>query len=47
MVAEIEKLIAARFRQHSNAEVIVSMPGLGPILGAEFVAATGGANPQR
>ncbi|MFF3245894.1 IS110 family transposase [Streptomyces sp. NPDC002870] len=41
-VAEIEKLIAARFREHPNAEVIVSMPGLGPILGAEFVAATGG-----
>ncbi|WP_190094927.1 IS110 family transposase [Streptomyces melanogenes] len=41
-VAEIERVVAARFQDHPDAEVIVSMPGLGPILGAEFVAATGG-----
>lgn len=32
-----------RFREHPDAELIVSMPGFGPILGAEFVAATGGS----
>ncbi|MEV7238641.1 IS110 family transposase [Streptomyces sp. NPDC051020] len=41
-VAEIDKLIEARFRQHHHFEVITSMPGLGVILGAEFLAATGG-----
>ncbi|MFF4214179.1 IS110 family transposase [Streptomyces sp. NPDC001796] len=41
-VAEIDKLIEARFRQHRAFEVITSMPGLGVILGAEFLAATGG-----
>ncbi|WP_406395100.1 IS110 family transposase [Streptomyces sp. NBC_00882] len=41
-VAEIDKLIEARFRQHRDFEVITSMPGLGVILGAEFLAATGG-----
>ncbi|MGP4053150.1 IS110 family transposase [Streptomyces sp. 2A115] len=41
-VAELDKLIEARFRQHRDFEVITSMPGLGIILGAEFLAATGG-----
>jgi transposase len=41
-VAEIDKLIEARFRDHDHAEVIASMPGIGPLLGAEFLAATGG-----
>ncbi|MFD7541996.1 IS110 family transposase [Streptomyces sp. NPDC059819] len=41
-IAEIDKLIAARFRDHDLAEVIVSMPGIGPLLGAEFLAATAG-----
>ncbi|WP_327415308.1 IS110 family transposase [Streptomyces sp. NBC_01233] len=41
-IAEIDKLIAARFREHDLAEVIESMPGIGPLLGAEFLAATGG-----
>jgi transposase len=41
-VAEIDKLIEARFREHHDFEVITSMPGLGVILGAEFLAATGG-----
>jgi transposase len=38
----MDKLIAARFREHEHAEILASVPGLGPILGAEFVAATGG-----
>ncbi|MDT0443757.1 IS110 family RNA-guided transposase [Streptomyces johnsoniae] len=41
-IAEIDKLIAARFRDHDLAEVISSMPGIGPLLGAEFLAATAG-----
>ncbi|MEH0636846.1 IS110 family transposase [Streptomyces bottropensis] len=41
-LAEIDKLIAARFREHELAEVIESMPGIGPLMGAEFLAATAG-----
>ncbi|WP_075737842.1 IS110 family transposase [Streptomyces acidiscabies] len=41
-ITEIDKLIAARFREHELAEVISSMPGVGPLLGAEFLAATAG-----
>ncbi|MCQ4042739.1 IS110 family transposase [Streptantibioticus rubrisoli] len=41
-VAELDRQIEARFRDHHTFEVITSMPGLGIILGAEFLAATGG-----
>ncbi|WP_456115000.1 IS110 family RNA-guided transposase [Streptomyces ferrugineus] len=41
-IAELETLIEATFRQHPHAEVIRSLPGMGPRLGAEFIAATGG-----
>lgn len=41
-VAELDKAIEARFREHRDFEVITSMPGLGVILGTEFLAATGG-----
>ncbi|MFI5877351.1 IS110 family transposase [Streptomyces sp. NPDC051445] len=41
-VAEIDKAIETRFREHQAFDVITSMPGLGVILGAEFPAATGG-----
>ncbi|MFF7146439.1 IS110 family transposase [Streptomyces nodosus] len=41
-ITEIDKLITARFRDHELAEVISSMPGIGPLLGAEFLAATAG-----
>ncbi|CAM5585600.1 IS110 family transposase (plasmid) [Streptomyces viridifaciens] len=41
-IGEIDKLIAARFREHELAEVIASMPGIGPLLDAEFLAATAG-----
>jgi transposase len=36
-------LIEGRFRHHELAEVITSMPGIGVVLGAEFLAATGGS----
>lgn len=38
----LDKLIADRFREHELAAVISSMPGIGPLLGAELLAATGG-----
>ncbi|MFF3404600.1 IS110 family transposase [Streptomyces sp. NPDC002659] len=41
-ITETDKLIEGRFRQHRHAEVITSLPGIGPLLGAEFIAATGG-----
>ncbi|WP_420031387.1 IS110 family transposase [Streptomyces sp. cg28] len=41
-VSDLDKAIEARFRAHRDFEVITSMSGLGVILGAEFLAATGG-----
>lgn len=41
-IAELDALIKARFREHPHAEIIRSMPGMGTLLGAEFIAATGG-----
>lgn len=41
-LAETDSAIEGRFREHEHAAVITSLPGLGPLLGAEFIAATGG-----
>ncbi|MFE5542175.1 IS110 family transposase, partial [Streptomyces sp. NPDC056519] len=41
-IAELDALIESRFREHPHAEVIQSLPGMGKLLGAEFLAATGG-----
>jgi transposase len=41
-IKNITKLIAERFRTHAQAEIIESLPGLGPLLGAEFLVAIGG-----
>lgn len=41
-VAEIEKRIENRFREHQQAEILLSMPGFGTLLASEFLAATGG-----
>lgn len=41
-LAIIDKLIANRFRTHRHATIIASMVGIGDLLGAEFLAATGG-----
>ncbi len=41
-IADIDAKIAARFGEHRHAEVVLSMPGMGPLLGAEFIACTGG-----
>lgn len=36
-----DKQIAETFRTHPQAQIIESLPGIGPILGAEFVVAVG------
>ncbi|MFG6294128.1 IS110 family RNA-guided transposase [Streptomyces rochei] len=41
-VAELDARIGVRFRQHRDAEIILSLPGMGTTTGAEFIAATGG-----
>lgn len=41
-IADTDEMIEARFLRHRHAETILSMPGFGPRLGAEFIAATGG-----
>jgi transposase len=41
-IAENDELIEERFRRHRHAEIILSMPGFGVVLGAQFLAATGG-----
>jgi transposase len=51
-ISEIDTLIESRFRQHKHAEVILSLPGFGVLLAAEFLAITGGnmtafASPDR
>src|SRR5207249_8879981 len=37
------KVITRRFREHPQAVIIESLPGMGPILGAEFLVTTGGS----
>ena len=51
-IGDTDAMIEERFRRHRHAEIILSMPGFGIILGAEFLAATGGdiaafGNPDR
>jgi transposase len=51
-IKHTDKLIEGRFHRHDAASVILSMPGIGILLGAEFLAATGGdmaafASPDR
>jgi transposase len=41
-IGDTDAMIEERFRGHRHAEIILSMPGFGVILGAEFIAATGG-----
>lgn len=41
-IAVIDVQITLRFREHRHAEVVLGMPGMGPLLGAEFIACTGG-----
>jgi transposase len=41
-VKDTDKLITSRFRGHPQARIIESLPGMGPILGAQFLVATDG-----
>ncbi|WP_051866547.1 IS110 family transposase [Streptosporangium roseum] len=41
-IKDTDKLIAQRFRTHPQAHIIESLPGMGPLLGTQFVVATGG-----
>lgn len=41
-IGDTDAMIEQRFRRHRHAEIILSMPGFGITLGAEFLAATGG-----
>lgn len=41
-IGDTETMIEDRFCRHRHAEIILSMPGFGIQLGAEFLAATGG-----
>ncbi|WP_251021249.1 IS110 family transposase [Streptomyces sp. ISL-98] len=41
-ISEMDKLIEGRFREHELADIVQSVPGIGAILGAEFLAAVGG-----
>jgi transposase len=41
-IGDTDAMIEERFHHHRHAEIILSMPGFGVILGAEFIAATGG-----
>jgi transposase len=41
-IGDTDTMIEDRFRRHRHAEIILSMPGFGITLGAEFLAATTG-----
>ncbi len=40
-IARIDKQITTAFRTHPQAAIVESMPGIGPILGAELLVAAG------
>ena len=40
-ISELDARITSTFRGHPQAEIIESLPGMGPILGAELIAAAG------
>ncbi|GHE49425.1 hypothetical protein GCM10017771_70870 [Streptomyces capitiformicae] len=42
-IAETDRLIEDRFREHELADIVLSVPGIGTVLGAEFLAAVGGS----
>ncbi|MEU5646977.1 IS110 family transposase, partial [Streptomyces milbemycinicus] len=41
-ISEVDKLIEGGFHEHELAEIVLSVPGIGTVLGAEFLAAVGG-----
>jgi len=43
-IKDIDSRVTTTFRAHPQAGIIESLPGMGPILGAELIAATGDLN---
>lgn len=43
-IKELDSRVTTTFRAHPQAEIIESLPGMGPILGAELIAAAGDLN---
>jgi len=43
-IKELDARVTATFRSHPQAQIIESLPGMGPIPGAELIAATGDLN---
>lgn len=41
-LAELDALISEKASEHRHTEILLSMPGFGPVLSAEFLGATGG-----
>jgi transposase len=41
-IDDLDAQIEIRFRRHEHAGLLLSLPGFGPLLAAEFIAATGG-----
>ncbi|MET4095247.1 transposase [Arthrobacter sp. UYCu712] len=41
-LADPDALISEKVTEHRHAQVLLSMPGFGPVLAAEFLGATGG-----
>lgn len=41
-IAQIDEQIRERFEEHPDAPILLSMPGFGAVLGATFLANTGG-----
>ena len=46
-ISEVTERVTTTFRSHPQAAIIESMPGMGPILGAELVVAAGDLNGYR
>lgn len=42
-IAEMDKFIEGRFREHELADIVLSVRGIGTTLGAELLAAVGGS----
>ena len=41
-LADIDAMISEKVTEHQHTQVLLSMPGFGPVLAAEFLGATGG-----
>ena len=46
-VAQLEEQMAADFKEHPDAEILLSQPGLGIVLGARVLGESGDDDPLR